>query len=317
MAWIPSPFVGRREGQGDSLRDGGKLNLANGGASFPRRGRANSIEFIFERSKLPIEKPYFYEYSISKDISGPMARNCRSVTRWALSAFIITIVLTSNSATETGRVTLFDGKSLAGWRAPTGNWMAAGGIKLDLANPKKFSITPGIGVLVNGIAGPTLNLVSQAEHGDVEAHIEFAVPKDSNSGVYFQGRYEIQVLDSWGVEKPNYSDCGGIYQRWKDDKGFEGHAPRANASKAPGEWQTFDVVFRAPRFDASGKKTENARFVKVTHNDRIIHENVELTGPTRAATYENDEKPTGPIMLQGDHGPVAYRNLQIKRVNLP
>ncbi|MEK7676891.1 MAG: family 16 glycoside hydrolase [Verrucomicrobiota bacterium] len=73
-------------------------------------------------------------------------------------------------------------------------------------------------------------------------------------------------------------------------------------------------MFRAPRFDASGKKVENARFVKVTHNGRVIHENVELTGPTRAATYENDEKPTGPLMLQGDHGPVAYRNLQLKPV---
>ena len=61
-------------------------------------------------------------------------------------------------------------------------------------------------------------------------------------------------------------------------------------------------------------RRENARFVKVTHNGRVIHENVELTGPTRAATYENDEKPTGPSMLQGDHGPVAYRNLQLKPV---
>jgi hypothetical protein len=84
-----------------------------------------------------------------------------------------------------------------------------------------------------------------------------------------------------------------------------------NASLPPGQWQTFDVVFRAPRFDASGKKTRSARFVKVAHNGKLIHENVEVTGPTRAATY-NDEKPTGPLMLQGDHGPVAYRNVRVR-----
>ena len=71
------------------------------------------------------------------------------------------------------------------------------------------------------------------------------------------------------------------------------------------------MVFRAPRFDAGGKKTANARFVKVVHNGQVIHENVEVTGPTRAAAF-NDEKPHGPLMLQGDHGPVAYRNPWIK-----
>jgi hypothetical protein len=128
------------------------------------------------------------------------------------------------------------------------------------------------------------------------------------------GRYEIQVLDSWGVEKPKHGDCGGIYQRWdnkRKPKGFEGHPPRVNASKAPGEWQTFGVVFRAPRFGADGKKTQNARFIKVVHNGQVVHENVEVTGPTRAAAF-GDEKPKGPLMFQGDHGPVAYRNMRIR-----
>jgi len=75
------------------------------------------------------------------------------------------------------------------------------------------------------------------------------------------------------------------------------------------------VLFRAPRFDASGKKTENARFIKVTHNGQVVHENVEAPRPTCAAHWL-DEKPTGPIMLQGDHGPVAYRNIRIKKVEL-
>lgn len=84
-----------------------------------------------------------------------------------------------------------------------------------------------------------------------------------------------------------------------------------NASKAPGEWQSFDIAFRAPRFDAAGKKTENAKFLKVQHNGKLIHENVEVTGPTRSAAF-SDEQAQGPLKLQGDHGPVAFRNIVLK-----
>jgi hypothetical protein len=134
--------------------------------------------------------------------------------------------------------------------------------------------------------------------------------------VYFQGRYEVQVFDSWGVEKPKHSDCGGIYERWRDDRGFEGRPPKVNASRPPGEWQSFDVVFRAPRFDEFGNKTEDARFVSVKHNGVLIHENVPLSGPTRAALHETNEAAYGPLMLQGDHGPVAYRNLIVRHVTV-
>jgi len=167
------------------------------------------------------------------------------------------------------------------------------------------------GVLDNGVKGKTNDLITKEEFGDVEVHVEFRVPPKSNSGVYLMARYEVQVFDSFGVKEPKYSDCGGIYQRWADGKGFEGHPPRINASKPAGEWQSFDITFRAPRFNKDGKKVANACFVKVIHNGQIIHENVEVTGPTRASTY-NDEKPTGPLMLQGDHGPIAYRNLRIR-----
>lgn len=211
----------------------------------------------------------------------------------------------------------FNGSSLAGWRGPHGAWRTSGGVKLDPIDAKLFAIRPGEGLLVNGDRGRTVNLVSDLEHGDVEAHIEFCVPKQSNSGVYFQGCYEIQVLDSWGVKAAKSSDCGGIYERWANGKGYEGHAPRVNASRAPGAWQSFDVVFRAPRFDAQGRKIENARFVQVLHNGILVHRNVELSGPTRSATFEHDEKPRGPLMLQGDHGPVAYRNLWLRPVRLP
>ncbi len=204
------------------------------------------------------------------------------------------------------------GDDLSGWRGDTGQWQIVGDAHLNDGNPKLLAGTPGAGAMLNGPTGRTKHLLSKQEFGDVRAHLEFKVAKDSNSGVYFMGRYEIQVFDSWKKESPYPGiECGGIYQRWdnqRDPKGFEGHSPRVNASREPGQWQTFDVIFRAPRFDTSGKKIANARFEKVVHNGVIVHEDIELTGPTRAGAF-NDERPTGPLMLQGDHGPVAYRNI--------
>lgn len=230
------------------------------------------------------------------------------------SAFVVLMAAAAVTAAEPERAVL-TGNDLSAWREPLGQWQVAGEVKPGGDDGRLLVSEPGQGVIVNGPTGRTGNLLSKQEHGDVQLHVEFTVPKGSNSGVYLQARYEIQVFDSFGVEHPKYSDCGGIYQRWRDGQGFEGHAPRVNASLAPGQWQTFDILFRAPRFDATGAKKENARFVKVVYNGKVIHENVELTGPTRAATY-GDEKPAGPLMLQGDHGPVAYRNLTIKPLRL-
>jgi sugar phosphate isomerase/epimerase len=208
------------------------------------------------------------------------------------------------------------GDDFSAWRSNTGQWQVVGDTFLNPENDKLLSSKPGMGAIVNGPTGRTSHLFSKAEFGDVKAHIEFMVSKGSNSGVYFMGRYEIQVFDSYGAEKSAYPgiECGGIYERWdesKTPKGYEGHSPRVNASRPPGQWQTFDVVFRAPRFNDKGRKISNARFEKVVHNGIFVHEDVILTGPTRASAY-NDEKSTGPLMLQGDHGPVAYRNIRIE-----
>ena len=234
-----------------------------------------------------------------------------------LSVLAVVITLLAASAQSQGQVSLI-GPDFSAWRPEIGTWFAAGGAKIDPVDEKLFKPEPGTGVIINGPDGKTVHLLSKDEFGDVEAHIEFMVPKGSNSGVYFQGRYEIQILDSYGVENPTYTDCGGIYQRWDEKRaaqarpmGYEGTAPKVNASLPPGEWQTFDVVFRAPKFDAAGKKIANAKFEKVVHNGKVIHENVEVTGPTRAARFK-DEAPLGPIMIQGDHGPVAFRNVTIK-----
>ena len=233
-----------------------------------------------------------------------------------VSLVCVAILLSALNAGETsgnekGRINLV-GDDFSTWRGDTGEWQIVGNVFKKPDNEKLLGSKPGKGVIVNGPTGRTSHLFSKAEFGDVTAHIEFMVPKESNSGVYFMGRYEIQVLDSWQKES-DYAgnECGGIYQRWDDNRtpqGYEGHSPRVNVSKPPGEWQTFDVVFRAPRFDNEGRKISNARFEKVVHNGIVIHEDVELSGPTRASAY-NDEKPTGPLMLQGDHGPVAYHNI--------
>ena len=89
--------------------------------------------------------------------------------------------------------------------------------------------------------------------------------------------------------------------------------PRVNASKPPGEWQTYDITFQAPKFDANGSKIANATFVKVVWNGQVIHEDVEVVGCTRGAMVE-EEAATGPVLLQGDHGPVAYRNVVLKPI---
>jgi hypothetical protein len=207
---------------------------------------------------------------------------------------------------------LFNGNDLTGWKfrgdAKRSKWQVAGDVSLVPDMPGRFTLLKrhfkDRGILVNGDDGQGVDLISEFKHGDCQLHIEFTVTKGSNSGVYFQGQYEVQILDSFGKADKDlaYGDCGGIYNTAK---------PRTNASKAPGQWQTFDVTFEAPRFDDKGKKTANARFVKVIHNGKVIHENVEVKGPT-TASLGGPERPLGPLMLQGDHGPVAFRNIRLE-----
>jgi hypothetical protein len=206
---------------------------------------------------------------------------------------------------------LLNGRSLEGWRAKDPaqphEWFTANSVGLDSADPKRLSARqePG-GVIVNGAAGKTQDWITAADHGDVELYVEWMVGKGSNSGVYLHGLYEVQVFDSHGKPAPKYSDAGGIYHRWINEKGVGGSSPRVNASRPAGEWQSFHIWFRAPRFDDSGKKTANARFLKVLHNGTLVQENVEVDGGTRAH-LPIAEAPRNPLMLQGDHGPVAYR----------
>ena len=208
------------------------------------------------------------------------------------------------------------GKGLSGW-GPPGTWVNVGGAHLDTTDAKVLQSDPGSGVLFNGPNGRTGDLVSNDVFGDCAIHLEWMMAQGSNSGIYVQGRFEVQVLDSWGVEELGGHDAGGIYQRWdpargSGNEGFEGYPPRVNAARKPGRWQSFDIVFRAARWNDKGEKVEHARFERVVHNGIVIHENVELKGPTRGGWSESPGP--GPLRLQGDHGPVAYRNVRVRRL---
>jgi hypothetical protein len=150
------------------------------------------------------------------------------------------------------------------------------------------------------------DIVSNERLGDFLLHIEFRCPDmpeatgqhKGNSGVFLQGRYEIQVLDSYGINIPGKGDCGAIYNQF---------APLVNACRPPMAWQAYDVVFRAPRLDQAGGVQEPVRLT-VLQNGLVIHNNIQLPGPTGGAIDQSVGDP-GPLLLQ-DHGNlVAYRNV--------
>ena len=197
----------------------------------------------------------------------------------------------------------------------TKGWMTAGAVAAG-ADPKKWdSVEPGTGILVNEVGDKAVNLQTHFAHGDAIVELEFMIPKGSNSGVYLQSRYEVQILDSYGKADDSLTvhDAGAIYERWDEkaeSKGYEGTAPRVNVSKAPGEWQTLEIHFRAPRYGPTGKRVSAATFVSVLYNGVLIHENVEMSGPTRGG--KEPEAVRAPLMIQGDHGPIAIRKLTLR-----
>lgn len=214
---------------------------------------------------------------------------------------------------EDGWRPLLNGRDTAGWKGQSGphEWFTTKGVRWErLLGPTRLAgIKESAGTMLNGPVGRTQNIVTEEKFGDIELYLEFMVAKGSNSGVYLHGLYEIQVFDSYGSSEPmKTSDCGAVYHRWINNHGVGGSPPSRNASRRPGEWQSFQIWFRAPRFDASGKKIENARFLRVLHNGLSVQGNVELEGGTRAH-MPLEEAATNPLMLQGDHGPVAFRNI--------
>jgi hypothetical protein len=227
----------------------------------------------------------------------------------ALSAIVSLLLLPLLAApagtAEKGRVVKPLGKTLEGWLTEgpieKSKW-AIGIAKVDPDNPRRLVVTP-LGdqppELITAEGGGQ-DIFTAEKFGDCTVEIEVMVPQGSNSGIYLMGEYEIQVLDSYGRKRLRPGDMGGIYGAT---------APRVNACKRAGEWQKFVIQFQAPRFK-DGKKVANARFIKIVLNDQVIHENVEMKQQTPGGVT-GKEVPVGPLMLQGNHGPVAYRNIKI------
>lgn len=186
-------------------------------------------------------------------------------------------------------VILFDGKNADEW--------TQGGDK-----PCPWEVKDGYMQVRGG------NILTRKTFTDFKLHIEFWLPRypdnvkgqaRANSGVYLQGRYEVQVLDSYGIEPLTPGDCAGIYGQKPADK---------NAATQPEEWQTYDITFRAPRFNDAGERIEKPR-VTLLWNGVKVHDNVEVNA------NPGDAKNPGPILLQ-DHGcPIRYRNVWIVPMN--
>ena len=219
---------------------------------------------------------------------------------------------------EDGWEPLLNGTDLGGWKpceaAAKSDWFTTRFVRFErYLGPTQLNGRPApSGIILNGRTGRTANLCSDRTFGDVELYLEFMLAKGSNSGVYLQGLYEIQVFDSWGsTEAMTTSDGGAVYHQWIDERGVGGSAPLVNASRRPGEWQSYQIWYRAPRFDASGRKLEPARVVRVLFNGQLVQRDVDAAGPTRAH-LPIPEAAANPLMLQGDHGPVAFRNLYVR-----
>jgi hypothetical protein len=190
----------------------------------------------------------------------------------------------------------------AGWKArhpDKGKWVV-GTAAVDPASPGKLVAKEGGSDLIN--VQPGSDILTDAKYGDCTIELEFLIPKGSNSGVYVMGEYEVQIYDTFAKKgkDPKPGDMAGIYT-------FA--PPKTFADKGPGVWQKFVIDFQAPKFEGT-KKVSNAKFLKVTFNGVVIHENVECDKPTPSGVT-GKEAPEGPLMLQGDHGPVAYRNIKV------
>jgi len=211
-----------------------------------------------------------------------------------LTALVIPLGITSAQAdtcVPEDAVILFDGNDLSQWTKEDGG-------------PAEWKIVDGAMEVIPGKG----SIMTKQNFQDCRLHLEFMLPETpadandqdrANSGVYIQRRYEVQILDSFGLQ-PQINGCGAIYRV---------KAPDKNLCKPPGMWQTYDIFFRAARFEGNGessKKVEDAR-ITVLHNGVVIHNNVRIPNKTGAGKPETPH--AAPILLQ-DHGsPIRFRNV--------
>jgi len=211
----------------------------------------------------------------------------------------------------------FNGLNLDGWNFKNNNrencW-TVGTFEASAAAMEAQPLKEGEkGSMINNLgadwreANPRkgVDIYTEEKFGDCTVKLEFMITRGSNSGVYLMGEYEVQIADTFSRRDSNrplgQGDMGAIYSA---------AAPTTNAATAPGTWQTFEIEFVAPQFDRHGNKIAFAMFKRVVLNGVLVQENVEVRGPTGGGITMR-EAATGPLMLQGDHGPVAFRNIEI------
>ena len=243
-----------------------------------------------------------------------------SIIRASLWTLSITFILFSCGVTwaaegevAVGGQSLFNGKDFTGWKFSNRQrelWKVVSSVSYDTKDPNNLQ-TAGDGSEGNGIMfraqheeGYGANVYTEKTFGDCEVHVEFMIPKKANSGVYLMGQYEVQILSDVGTKNIGLHSTGAIYMT---------KAPSSVPLKPYGEWNTYDIVFQAPRFDADGKKIQNARFISVVLNGVKIQENVDTPKAT-GGELPGGEKAKGPLMLQGDHGCVGFRNIRVKEI---
>ncbi|PXA03624.1 hypothetical protein DDZ13_11630 [Coraliomargarita sinensis] len=228
----------------------------------------------------------------------------------------------SASLAAQATIDLLDGMALEHFQ-PVSDWHR---VDRAVSVPDRTELTTsgsGGDILVNGLTKDISlpYLMTRETFGDARVELEFLIPKGSNAGVYMMGRYEVQILDSFGKEKVGSGDLGGIYgsrdmSRPQGERWIPGSRPLTNAAKAPGRWQRMEIVFRAPRYDASGQKTADAVFESVRINGELVQEKFTCEHPTMSHPLPG-EAALGPIAIQGDHGPIAIRHFTVTPLDSP
>lgn len=202
-----------------------------------------------------------------------------------------------NGSAPSDAIVLFDGKNFANWTSENGKepkWTIADGA---------MTVTPGTG-----------GITTKQNFGDIQVHIEWRTPAKiehggqdrGNSGIFFQGRYELQVLDSYNNRTYANGQAGSIYKQ---------HAPLVNATKGPGEWQTYDVVFIAPKFKEDGSLLSPGRITAFLNGVLIQHTSEILGTTVYIGKPKNIAHGKGPIMLQDHSCTVSYRNIWVRELN--
>ncbi len=242
------------------------------------------------KTKLLFAAIYLFALSLEAQITDPKATEV-----WKPAPRVITPGTATNTA-PSDAIVLFNGKNAMEWTHTDGS-----AVKWDLAD-NAMTVVKGTG-----------GIKTKRTFGDCQLHIEWRTPAEvvgkgqgrGNSGIFLQSRYELQVLDNHENETYSNGQAASIYKQ---------SIPLVNACRPPGEWQTYDIIYTAPRFNEDGVKVASAH-ITVLHNGVLVQNNTEIKGTTEyIGLPKNSKHGKAPIMLQDHSNPVSYRNIWIREL---